>query len=219
MNHCVLFGYPGSGKGTFSRTLTSYGYHAIGLGNILRIKTQQETPLGKKIRHHVNTGLLLEDDLICHIAITELSQYLNNNPSSGKPFVLEGFPNTLPQFHVFQEFLGNFGIKSKIQYFFLHLSETFAIQRIKNRLICSRCPEIYNEIGKTPKLTGFCDFCHGTLIRRPEDHESCARDRIKRFNDKTTPLIEFLYQSNQISILDASQNLNISIKPEEIIVC
>ncbi len=223
MNHCILFGYPGSGKGTISRILTSYGYHAIGLGNILRIKAQQKTPLSRKIKYHIDNGLLLPDELINNIAQNEISNYLKKTHTLEHPFVLEGYPNTLPQFYALQKFVHDLGIDEKTQFIYLKISESLAISRIISRLTCRICAGIYNERNYPPKIEGFCDYCFGALQKRPEDNEACALHRITQFKQKTAVIIKHLQKNKKIVTLDASQKskvlFNVLFKEGGIYLC
>lgn len=89
----VLFGGPGSGKGTQSEKLIDkYGLHHISTGEVLRDHIKRETELGKVAKSYIDEGQLIPDDLMIQILDTVLEE------AKDKPGVIfDGFPRTIPQ--------------------------------------------------------------------------------------------------------------------------
>lgn len=98
----VLFGGPGSGKGTQSEKLIKeYGLHHISTGEVLRDHIKRETELGKIAREYIDEGKLIPDDLMIRI----LDEVLEKD-AKGKPGVIfDGFPRTIPQAEALKELL------------------------------------------------------------------------------------------------------------------
>lgn len=93
MFNLIIFGPPGSGKGTQSvKVAEQYGLKHISTGEILRKEVQEETELGTKVKHIMTTGELVPDELLFQILITVLE-----NNKGVKGFVFDGFPRTLAQ--------------------------------------------------------------------------------------------------------------------------
>jgi adenylate kinase len=93
MLNIVIFGAPGSGKGTQSELIIAkYGLHHISTGRILREEIKKQTELGKIVDEYMKEGQLIPDDLITKI----LSEVLDNT-SNPKGFVFDGFPRTITQ--------------------------------------------------------------------------------------------------------------------------
>lgn len=65
----ILLGAPGAGKGTQAELLTEkLGIPAISTGNMLREAMRNETETGRKVKHYMDNGLLVPDDVSCHRA-------------------------------------------------------------------------------------------------------------------------------------------------------
>ncbi|MDR1783780.1 MAG: adenylate kinase [Dysgonamonadaceae bacterium] len=97
----VIFGAPGSGKGTQSELLIQkYGLLHISTGEILREEIKKETELGKTANEFISQGHLVPDELILKI----IEGILDNNPKA-KGFIFDGFPRTLAQGKALDEML------------------------------------------------------------------------------------------------------------------
>lgn len=103
----VLFGGPGSGKGTQSEKLIEkYGLHHISTGEVLRDHIKKETELGKIAKSYIDEGQLIPDDLMIQILDTVLEE------AKDKPGVIfDGFPRTIPQAEALNELLKKRGKK------------------------------------------------------------------------------------------------------------
>lgn len=93
MFNLILFGPPGSGKGTQSEKLRArYGLKHIGTGDLLRHEIAMLTPLGIEAANFMNKGQLVPDEVV----IGMISSALDNNPAA-KGFLFDGFPRTPAQ--------------------------------------------------------------------------------------------------------------------------
>ena len=103
----VLFGGPGSGKGTQSEKLIEkYGLHHISTGEVLRDHIKRETELGKIAKSYIDEGQLIPDDLMIKILDNVLDE------AKDKPGVIfDGFPRTIPQADALNELLEKRGQK------------------------------------------------------------------------------------------------------------
>lgn len=93
MFNIVLFGPPGSGKGTQSASIIDkYSLIHISTGDILRSEVGNETPLGLEAKKYMDQGMLVPDEVV----IGMISSKLDENPEvSG--FIFDGFPRTVAQ--------------------------------------------------------------------------------------------------------------------------
>lgn len=90
----VLFGAPGSGKGTQSaRLIDEYGLYHISTGELLRQHIKNGTELGKVADGYISKGQLIPDDLMIRI----LDETLDKEASGKNGVVFDGFPRTIPQ--------------------------------------------------------------------------------------------------------------------------
>lgn len=93
MLNIVIFGAPGSGKGTQSDLLIKkYGLHHISTGEILRDEIKADTELGKLADSYMSKGHLVPDEVVIDI----LDELIHENLSC-KGFIFDGFPRTLHQ--------------------------------------------------------------------------------------------------------------------------
>ena len=93
MLNVVIFGAPGSGKGTQSELVISkYGLFHISTGDILRQEIKKQSELGKIAEEYIKIGQLLPDELIIKI----LAEVIDAN-SEAKGFIFDGFPRTIAQ--------------------------------------------------------------------------------------------------------------------------
>lgn len=102
MLNLVLFGAPGSGKGTQSaKLIDNYGLHHISTGEVLRNHIKKETDLGKIAKKYIDEGQLIPDDLMISI----LDDVLEKEAKGKKGVIFDGFPRTVPQAEALNELL------------------------------------------------------------------------------------------------------------------
>lgn len=106
MLNIVLFGAPGSGKGTQSaKLIDKYGLYHISTGELLRDHINRGTELGKIADSYISKGHLIPDDLMIRI----LDDVLDKEASSKKGVVFDGFPRTIPQAEALEKLLNKRG--------------------------------------------------------------------------------------------------------------
>lgn len=104
----VIFGAPGSGKGTQSEKLIErYGLHHISTGEVLRDHIARKTPIGQIAKTYINQGQLIPDSLMIKI----LEEIIDNEPKAKEGVILDGFPRTIPQAEALNRFLAKRGQK------------------------------------------------------------------------------------------------------------
>lgn len=121
----LLVGPPGAGKGTQARRLIEkYGWGYLATGDLLREEIRKGTPLGEQIRHLVEAGQLVPDDLITALVESRLEE--------GRDYLLDGFPRTLGQAQALDSLLERKGARLK-GVIFLDVPPEVLIQRIIHR--------------------------------------------------------------------------------------
>lgn len=102
MLNVVLFGAPGSGKGTQSaKLIDEFGLYHISTGEVLRDHIRRGTELGRIADSYISKGQLIPDDLMIRI----LDDVLEKEAADKKGVVFDGFPRTIPQAEALKELL------------------------------------------------------------------------------------------------------------------
>lgn len=102
MKNIVIFGAPGSGKGTQSDLLIEhYGLGHISTGDVLRNEIKKGTDLGKTAQSFIDKGNLIPDDLMISI----LASVYDSFGRSHKGVIFDGFPRTIPQAEALKQML------------------------------------------------------------------------------------------------------------------
>lgn len=102
MMNIVLFGGPGSGKGTQSaRLIDNYGLYHISTGELLRDHIKRDTELGRTAADYISKGMLIPDDLMISI----IEHTLDEKAADKKGVIFDGFPRTIPQAHALETLL------------------------------------------------------------------------------------------------------------------
>ena len=176
----VIFGPPGSGKGTYaSRLKSKLNIATISTGDIFREAVKQGTELGKKVKEYLDSGQLVPDETVIEAVRNRIAK-----PDCEKGFILDGFPRTVEQAKALETAVK---IDAVIN---LLVSEEIIIERLSNRRTCKNCGEIYNLKTLKPKKEGICDKCGGPLIQRKDDTISVIKERFQVFEIQTRPLIK-----------------------------
>ncbi|HEV3413032.1 MAG TPA: adenylate kinase [Puia sp.] len=105
MFNIILFGPPGSGKGTQSeRLIAKYGLKHLSTGDLLRAEIAGQTPLGLAAKSIIEKGQLVPDEVVIEI----ISSALDNNPNA-HGFLFDGFPRTTAQAEALDKLLAQKG--------------------------------------------------------------------------------------------------------------
>lgn len=140
MFNIILFGPPGSGKGTQSeRLVLKYGLKHLSTGDILRSEIAGQTPLGLEAKNFMDKGQLVPDEVV----IGMISSALEKNPQA-KGFLFDGFPRTEAQAEALDKLLKlkqtEIGIVLALM-----VREEELVQRLLNRGITSGRSDDNNE--------------------------------------------------------------------------
>src|SRR5215471_5559732 len=132
MFNLILFGPPGSGKGTQSeRLIARYGLKHLSTGDLLRSEIASETELGLKAKSFMDRGELVPDEVV----IGMINHALDSNPES-KGFLFDGFPRTKAQSIALDNLLSQRGEEINVV-LALEVTEEELIKRLLNRGLTS----------------------------------------------------------------------------------
>lgn len=201
----LIVGPQGSGKGTQMEKLSEHlGVPGLGMGQLLRDVSKEETELGRYLKQQLTEGTLTPEHMTNGILRDRLSR---DDTKSG--FVLEGFPRNDVQEAAFREMVATIhGGILPTHVIALELSDEEAIERLSKRRSCSKCWDVYHVDRHPPKKEGVCDECGGTLIQREDDTPEATKLRLSIYHTKTEPLLVRYEQEGIVHRIDACGSID-----------
>jgi adenylate kinase len=191
--NAIIFGPPGSGKGTYASRLQSrLGVDVIAMGDIFREILKEETELGRKVKGYVEKGLLVPDAIVIEVLKNRLAKI-----SEGKGFILDGYPRTLEQAETLE------GITKIDVIILLMVPDWIIIERLSSRRICRNCGAVYNVRFLKPKVENVCDKCGGPLYQRSDDTPEVIKKRIQVYEKQTRPILQ-LFKERKVPFVVAN---------------
>lgn len=188
-HNLILFGPPGSGKGTLCEILKKkYNYQIISTGNILRIMAKENTPFSVNIKNIMSKGNLLPDQIVSTI-ITNKIEACNKLKLA---YILDGYPQNINQYNYLKDWLVSSKKYCQPIFITLNIEDEKAIERMSTRLSCTNCQKIYNERLAPPLISNVCDLCNFILEKRAADNVSSAKHRLNVFKEHTLPILHYI---------------------------
>ncbi len=188
--NAVIFGAPGSGKGTYGAMLQAkLGVDLISMGGIFRTIIKEDTPLAKNVRSYVQAGLLVPDDLTLEI----LKKRFQEAPPEHS-FILDGFPRNIAQAQALDEIVK---IDVILQ---LDVPDWIIIERLSERRLCKNCGAVYNLRFLKPKVDEICDKCGGSLYQRQDDNPVVIKMRLVIYERETRTLLRY-YKGKKVPFI------------------
>jgi adenylate kinase len=197
----IIFGAPGVGKGTQAKVLAKdLNIPHISTGDILRAAVEEGTELGKIVKGIMEKGELVTDDLMAKLVREML---FSDRCKNG--FILDGYPRTIPQVHIFEGIREELNLKHTC---LLEIKVDFDIivKRLTSRLLCVKCNSIITEEQIVEPDT--CPVCGGknSLIKRKDDTLEVVQNRLKVYKEATEPIINFYKEKGSIKIVSVDGN-------------
>lgn len=172
----LLLGPPGAGKGTQAKRIElAHGVPQVSTGEMLRDAVASGSELGERARPIMERGDLVPDELIVEVIRERLGQ-----PDTGKGFILDGFPRTIPQAEALDEMLADIGRRLTVVLDF-ELDEEEAVLRLAGRA---------EEEGRT------------------DDDPDVIRRRLNVWRESTLPLTAYYRGRGVLASVDAAHSVD-----------
>lgn len=203
----VLLGAPGSGKGTQSQRLVErHGIPQISSGDLLRAAVANGTALGLEAKSAMDRGLLVADNIVLGMIRERLAE-----PDAQRGFILDGFPRNIDQAVALDALLGEVG-KPLDAVVLMEVDNAELVRRISGRRTCADCGRVFN-LFTAPSAQAQSEPCPKTgaphrLTQRPDDNEATVADRLKVYDEKTRPLIEFYAKRGSLRSIRAEGDVD-----------
>lgn len=187
----ILFGPPGSGKGTQAAILVEREKLVhLSTGNMFRAAIRQGTPIGLKAKQHINAGHLVPDEITWGIAREALAALDFND------FVLDGYPRTIQQaIWLDEELAAHGGVPFFIS---LEVPDDVIIRRLSGRRMHRATGKIYHLEFKPPPES----VSEDELVQRPDDQPDAVRQRLEVYHAETCPVKEHYRETGMIAEVD-----------------
>jgi adenylate kinase len=197
----VLFGSPGSGKGTQAKMLNHcLAIPHISTGDMLRDRIRSGSECGTTMEATMHSGGLVSDAVVNEMVKQRLSE-----PDAARGFILDGYPRTLDQATHLVAWLVGRGIRQLV----IHLAVDYniIIARLTGRRQCPLCGTLYNVASHPPKVDELCDLDGQKLVIRDDDSETVIRGRLDAYDRQTRPVLDFFRTSgHRVIEVDASND-------------
>jgi adenylate kinase len=170
MLNLILFGPPGSGKGTQSENLIKkYNLQHLSTGDIFRGEIANETALGMEAKKFMDKGLLVPDEVVIGMISTKIDACIEKGVNG---FIFDGFPRTIPQAEALDKLMQfkNMPINHVLS---LDVSEEELVKRLLNR--------------------------GATSGRVDDQNEEIIRNRVIEYRLKTEPVAGFYDKQDKLS--------------------
>ena len=192
----LLFGPPGAGKGTQASLLVERkGFAHISTGDLFRNAIKNNTALGIEAKSYMDKGELVPDSVTIRMVEEALAKL------GDRPFMLDGFPRTVPQAEALERLTSEVGKPiSKVISF--AVDELVLLERLCGRRICKSCGAVYHSVYSSPKAEGVCDSCGGEVVQRSDDTEEAIKKRLEVYEESTSPVKSFYEEKSLLEDVD-----------------
>lgn len=178
MLNIVIFGAPGSGKGTQSeRLVEQYDLFHVSTGEVLRDNIKRDTALGRTAKTYLDQGQLIPDELMTDILADVLD---SNRQAACHGVIFDGFPRTIAQAHALEQMLHQRGTALTLVVG-LEVPEQELVERILLR---------------------------GRLAGRSDDNLDTVKKRLAVYHEQTAPLQAFYRERGLYRAVDGEGSID-----------
>lgn len=177
----ILFGPPGSGKGTQAKLLRNcMAVPHISTGDMLR--AGENVPA--RAREKMHAGILVADELVNRLVENRIAL-----ADAANGFILDGYPRTLAQAQVLTGMLAHRRMPQVVVH--LQVDYNKVIERLAGRRECPVCGTLYSLSSNPPKVADICDRDGARLAVRDDDDPAVIKQRLEEYERQTKPLLDY----------------------------
>ena len=151
--------------------------------------------LGQQVKHYMDEGALVPDDVILSIVAERVAQ-----PDCKNGFILDGVPRTLAQ----AETIDAKGVQID-HVVSLEVDDAVITARMSGRRVCSACGASYHVVNNPPKTEGVCDQCGGKVTIRKDDEPETVQRRLDVYHASTEVLKSYYEKQGKLHAVVGDQ--------------
>jgi adenylate kinase len=198
--YVVLLGPPGAGKGTQAQIIAEkYGLVHVSSGDLFRENLKNQTELGKLAQTFMKRGELVPDDVTIAMVRDRLLR-----PDCQNGALLDGFPRTPAQAVALAEMLKEFNSAVNVVPY-ISVPAQVLIERLSGRWTCQKNGHVFHEKFNPPAVAGVCDLDGSDLYQRDDDKSETVINRIKVYQEQTSPLIDYYRENGLLVEVDGTK--------------
>jgi adenylate kinase len=199
----VIFGPPGAGKGTQSAKLVKeFNLFQLSTGDLLRDEVSKKNNFGDKIEEIMKSGSLVSDEIINNLIENKISNYQYKNR-----IIFDGFPRNLEQAKSLDNLLKKYNQQINLA-LNLKVDNQILIKRITGRVTCSVCNKTFNTFFDSPKKCDLRNCDQKNFITRSDDNKETIAKRLKTYDEKTFPVLDYYLKKGIMKNIDGMQEIN-----------
>lgn len=198
----IIYGPPGSGKGTQARRIAKqFDLESFDTGQIIEDiiydPANQDDPIIRREKKNFETGLLCTPEWVTELVKGGIEKY----HKQGKGLVFSGSPRTLYEVKVVMPILEKLYGRENLFVVRLLIKPETSIFRNSNRRVCEKCGQ---PIIFTPENENLekCPVCGDKLVTRTLDNEKDIKVRLQEYEERTKPIFKFL-EDEGYKLIDA----------------
>ncbi len=200
----ILYGPPGSGKGTQANILAhKLSVHHFDTGRFLEELVhdpeRQHEKIVKRERVLFDKGILMTPSFV----LKEVANKVRKLRKAGWGIIFSGSPRTMYEANALLPVLNKLYGKKNIYIFLLNIPPEVSIARNSKRLICSVCGHMVLAEYHPLTVPKHCPVCAGPLYRRTLDTPDVIKVRLKEYKNRTVPILTLLKKRKyHVEIID-----------------
>ncbi|PZR47861.1 MAG: adenylate kinase [Stutzerimonas stutzeri] len=198
MLNIILFGPPGSGKGTQAeRLVNQYGLKQISTGALVRKEIDSGSEVGASLALLTASGDLVPDRIVTDLFRVELAR---GNPHG---YIFDGYPRTTHQVAELQALMDGLSLTVDLVVE-LRIPDAALVERVSGRFLCKACGNTFHDSFAFP-ANGVC--CGAGWTRRPEDNPEALKKRLERYHTNTREVLALFADHPRFRIIDAAHSM------------
>ena len=181
----ILFGSPGSGKGTQAKFLRQTLEVAhISTGDMLRARVESGDSLGREVAGLMQAGSLVPDATVNRLVEDRIEQ-----ADCEHGFILDGYPRTVDQARLLKGLLESKQVNPLVVH--LKVDYNVIVARLSGRRLCPTCGALYSVTSASPAAAEVCDYDGSKLMVREDDREEVVLERLRAYERQTEPVLDY----------------------------